>query len=153
MSGRPMVFNYIADSAQAILSAFWLGQEAAPAITDVLFGQYNPSGKLPMSFPRSVGQVPIYYAHTNTGRPLTEEGRTGYVSAYIDSRNSPRYAFGHGLSYTRFELSDLQLNKISMAGNDSIIVKFKIRNTGKYKGEETVQLYLRDNVSSVVRPV
>lgn len=153
MSGRPMIFNHIADNAHAILSTFWLGQEAGPAIADVLFGIYNPSGKLPISFPRNMGQIPVYYAHSNTGRPLKEEGKTGYVSAYIDSRNTPRYAFGYGMSYTRFLYSDLQLSQSSMSAKDSIRVSFKLSNAGKYTGEETAQLYVRDKVASVVRPV
>ena len=153
MAGRPLVFDAIASKAQAIVFAWWLGQAAGIAITDVLFGKYNPSGKLPITFPRSVGQIPVYYAYLNTGRPLLQEGKTGYVSAYIDSRNSPQYAFGHGLSYTTFTYQNLQVDKNTFTEKDSIIVRFQLKNTGKYAGTETVQLYLQDKVASVVRPV
>lgn len=153
MGGRPLIFNNIADKAQAILYTWWLGSEAGNAIADVIFGQYNPSGKLPVSFPRSMGQIPIFYSQTNTGRPYNNEPNKLYLSAYIDEQNSPRYAFGYGLSYTQFKYSDLKMDKSAMSSTDSIRMSFELSNTGKYAGEEVVQLYLRDEVASVVRPL
>lgn len=153
MAGRPLVFNNIADKAHAILYTWWLGSEAGNSICDVLFGNYNPSAKLPATFPRSVGQIPLYYNHTITGRPYNTQKSKQYLSVYIDEENTPRYAFGYGLSYTTFEYSDLRLSKTSITANDSIIVTFKLSNTGKYAGEEVAQLYLRDEVASIVRPV
>lgn len=152
-TGRPLVFNYIADTVPAILYTWWLGTEAGNSIADVLFGDYNPSGKLPMTFPREVGQIPIYYNHFNTGRPAPDEFATNYVSAYIDLSNSPKFPFGFGLSYTTFQYSDLKLSNNKMKNNESIEVTVKITNTGKYAGEEVVQLYLRDKFGSVVRPI
>lgn len=153
-AGRPLVFNRTADNVPAIVYTWWLGSEAGNAIADVLFGDYNPSGKLPMTFPRTEGQIPIYYNYLNTGRPAPDDDKpSNYRSGYIDLQKSPRFAFGHGLSYTTFNYSDLQLNKTAISSNDSIIVTFKLTNTGRYAGEEVVQLYLRDEVASVVRPV
>lgn len=152
-AGRPLVFNDTADTVPAILYTWWLGTEAGNAIADVLFGDYNPSGKLPMTFPREEGQIPIYYNHFNTGRPALDETSTNYVSAYIDLKNSPKFPFGHGLSYTTFNYSDLKLSKNKIGNSDTIDVFVNITNTGKYAGEEVVQLYLRDQVGSVVRPI
>ena len=152
-AGRPLVFNDTADTVPAILYTWWLGTEAGNAIADVLFGDYNPSGKLPMTFPREEGQIPIYYNHFNTGRPAPDETSTNYVSAYIDLKNSPKFPFGHGLSYTTFNYSDLKLSKNKIGNSDTIDVFVNITNTGKYAGEEVVQLYLRDQVGSVVRPI
>lgn len=152
-AGRPLVFNDTADTVPAILYTWWLGTEAGNAIADVLFGDYNPSGKLPMTFPRDEGQIPIYYNHFNTGRPAPDESATNYVSAYIDLKNSPKFPFGHGLSYTTFNYSDLKLSKNKISNSDAIDVFVNITNTGKYAGEEVVQLYLRDKVGSVVRPI
>ena len=152
-AGRPLVFNDTADTVPAILYTWWLGTEAGNAIADVLFGDYNPSGKLPMTFPREEGQIPIYYNHFNTGRPAPDESATNYVSAYIDLKNSPKFPFGHGLSYTTFNYSDLKLSKNKIGNSDTIDVFVNITNTGKYAGEEVVQLYLRDQVGSVVRPI
>jgi beta-glucosidase len=145
LAGRPLVFNTIADRADAILYAWFPGSEGGNAVANVLFGDYNPSGKLPISFPRSVGQIPISYAQYNTGRPVTDEKNVVYKSAYIDSVNTPRYAFGHGLSYTDFKYSGLALKGETLS--------FDLANTGKAAGTEIVQLYLRDMVSSVVRPL
>ncbi|NEU07028.1 beta-glucosidase BglX [Flavihumibacter sp. R14] len=153
MSGRPMVFNWTADNVPAILYTWWLGSEGGNAIADVLFGKYNPAGKLPMTFPRSEGQIPIYYNYLNTGRPSMGDNDLFYRSAYIDLPNTPQYNFGHGLSYTSFKYSNLKLSKDSMGTRDKITVTFDLQNTGKYTGEEVVQLYIRDLVSQPVRPV
>lgn len=152
-AGRPLIFNDIADTVPAILYTWWLGSEAGNAIADVLFGDYNPSGKLPMSFPREEGQIPIYYNHFNTGRPAPNETATNYVSAYTDLKNSPRFPFGYGLSYTAFNYSNLKLSKNKIKSNEAIEVSVTITNTGKVAGEEVIQLYLRDKVASVVRPI
>ncbi len=152
-AGRPLVFNYIADNAPAILYTWWLGSEAGNAIADVLFGDYNPSAKLVMSFPYSVGQVPIYYNHFNTGRPATSDSNHNYNSSYNDLSIYPKYEFGYGLSYTDFEYSNLRFSSNTMKQGDQITVSVTIKNTGKYGGEEIVQLYIRDLVASVVRPV
>jgi len=153
MSGRPMIFNYTADHASAILQTWWLGSEAGNAIADVLFGDYNPSGKLPMSFPRSEGQIPVYYNYKSTGRPSQNDLGINYRSGYNDLPNSPRYAFGYGLSYTTFTFSDLKLSKNKFDKNESTTANCTIKNTGPYAGEEVVQLYLRQMVGSVTRPV
>lgn len=152
-AGRPLIFNWTADNAQAILYTWWLGTKAGDAIADVLFGDYNPSGKLPMSFPRTEGQIPIYYNYYNTGRPATSDKDRFYRSAYIDLSIYPKYEFGYGLSYTSFAYSDLQLSKKKIKAGEKIEVSIKLTNTGKYAGEEVVQLYLRDRFASVVRPV
>jgi len=152
-AGRPLVFNYTADNATAILYTWWLGSEAGNAIADVLFGDYNPSAKLAMTFPRSVGQIPIYYSHFNTGRPATNDNNHIYNSSYIDLSIFPKYEFGYGLSYTSFQYSNLELNKRKIKPNEQIEVTVTVKNTGKYDGEETVQLYLRDKVGSITRPV
>ncbi|SFW85268.1 beta-glucosidase [Chitinophaga sancti] len=152
-AGRPLIFNWTADHIPAILYTWWLGSEAGNAIADVLFGDVNPAARLPITFPREVGQIPIYYSHFNTGRPAECDDCTFYRSAYTDLKNSPRYAFGHGLSYTSFEYKDLHLSKTKMGKNETIEVSFNLSNTGKYDGEEVVQLYLRDRVGTVVRPV
>lgn len=152
--GRPLIFNWAGDHIPSILYTWWLGTEAGNSIADVIFGNYNPSGKLPISFPRTEGQIPIYYNHFNTGRPAKDDLDKIYVSAYIDLQNSPRYSFGFGLSYTNFNISNLSLssNKLSMQ-NDKLTVTVNIENTGNYDGEEVVQLYVRDLVGCVVRPV
>ncbi|MBL0182652.1 MAG: beta-glucosidase BglX [Chitinophagaceae bacterium] len=156
-AGRPLVFNYTAEHAPAILYTWWLGSEAGNAIADVLFGPalggINPSAKLPISFPRSVGQIPVYYSHFNTGRPATDDSNRNYNSSYNDLSIFPKYEFGYGLSYTSFQYSDLTLSKKKMKVNEPIEVSLRITNTGKYDGEEIVQLYLRDKVGSIVRPV
>jgi len=152
-AGRPLVFNWTADNVPAIMYTWWLGTEAGNAIANVLFGDYNPSGKLPMTFPREVGQVPIYYNHFSTGRPAKNEDSTNYVSAYIDLKNSPKYPFGYGLSYTTFDYSGLKLSSTKIKSNETIKVSFQLKNSGKVAGEEVVQLYLKDKFGSVVRPV
>ncbi len=152
-AGRPLIFNWTADHVPAIVYSWWLGTAAGDAIADVLFGDYNPSAKLPISFPREEGQIPVYYSHFNTGRPAHNDSDLNYVSAYTDLSNSPRYAFGYGLSYSNFKYSNLQLSKNKMNADETIEVSLQISNTGNYAGEETVQLYLRDRVGSIVRPV
>jgi len=152
-AGRPLVFNWTADNMPTIVYTWWLGSEAGDAIADVLFGDYNPSGKLPMTFPRTEGQIPIYYNHFNTGRPAKNEDDKIYVSAYTDLQNSPKFPFGYGLSYTTFKYSDLKLSKHTIKKNDVLEASVTITNTGKLSGEEVVQLYLRDKVASIVRPV
>lgn len=152
-AGRPLVFNWTAEHVPAILYTWWLGTKGADAIADVLFGDYNPSGKLPMTFPRSEGQIPIYYNYYNTGRPAKTETDVNYVSAYTDLRNSPQYPFGFGLSYTKFQYSDIQLNKSSFKPGETLTATVTVTNNGNYDGEEVVQLYIRDITGSVVRPV
>jgi beta-glucosidase len=152
-AGRPLIFNWTADNVPAILYTWWLGTKGPDAIADVLFGDYNPSGKLPMSFPRTEGQIPVYYNYYNTGRPAANDSDYNYVSAYTDLPNSPQYPFGHGLSYTNFWYNNFKLNKTSAKGNETIIATVDITNTGNYDGEEVVQLYIRDFVGKVVRPV
>jgi beta-glucosidase len=153
LAGRPLIFNTIADQADAILYAWFPGTEGGNAVADVLFGDYNPSGKLPVTFPRNVGQIPLSYAQYSTGRPVLDEKNIVYKSAYIDSVNTPRYAFGHGLSYTSFKYSGAKLSSDALQPGQSITLSLDIANTGKAAGTETVQLYIRDLVSSVVRPL
>ncbi|WP_269234532.1 glycoside hydrolase family 3 N-terminal domain-containing protein [Flavobacterium flavigenum] len=152
-AGRPLIFNWTADNAPAIVYTWWLGTEAGNAIADVLFGDYNPSGKLPMTFPREIGQIPIYYNHFSTGRPAPNDEATGYVSSYIDLKNSPKFPFGYGLSYTKFDYSGLKLSSAKIKSSENIKVSFQLSNVGKVTGEEVVQLYLQDKFGSVVRPV
>ncbi|MDR1886646.1 MAG: glycoside hydrolase family 3 C-terminal domain-containing protein [Prevotellaceae bacterium] len=152
-TGRPLIFNWVADNVPAILYTWWLGSQAGNAIADVLFGDVNPSAKLPLTFPRSVGQIPLYYNHFNTGRPGATDTDYVFKSGYMDVRTSPRFAFGHGLSYTDFQYADLKLSKKTMNSSEQITVSLNVTNTGKYAGEEVVQLYLRDRIGSVVRPV
>ncbi len=153
MAGRPLVFNNVADKAPAIVYAWFAGTEGGNAIADVLFGDYNPSGKLPITFPRSVGQIPIAYTQYNTGRPVLDVKNIVYKSAYIDSPNTPRYAFGHGLSYTTFAWSDLKLSTDKLAAGGSATLSFTLTNSGKRTGEEVVQLYVHDPVASLSRPL
>lgn len=157
LNGRPLTIEDDLPYADAVLEAWRPGTAAGDAIADVLFGNYNPSAKLTMTFPRSVGQIPIYYNHKNTGRPYgvgKDRGLLSFTSYYLDNENSPLYPFGYGLSYTSFEYGDIVLSETSLTGNSGILkAKISITNTGKYAGEETVQLYVRDLVASVTRPV
>ena len=134
---------------------FWkLGREVpkqAIAIADVLFGDYNPSGKITATFPRSVGQIPVYYNALNTGRPFNESDK--YTSKYMDVPNDPLYPFGYGLSYTTFTYGDIKTNKSNLSGGETLEVFATITNTGNYSGEEVVQLYVGDPVASISRPV
>jgi beta-glucosidase len=152
-AGRPLVFNWTADNAPAILYTWWLGTEAGNAMADVLFGDYNPSGKLPMSFPRTEGQIPIYYNHYNTGRPAKNDSDRNYRSAYTDLSIYPKYPFGHGLSYSTFEYSDIKLSTAAFKPGQSLTATVTITNKSYTPGTETVQLYIRDITGSVVRPV
>lgn len=153
-NGRPLTIGEDMQYADAILETWRLGTEAGNAIADVLFGNYNPSGKITMTFPRSVGQIPVYYNHKNTGRPYTPGGKEMFVSNYQDQDNSPLFPFGYGLSYTTFSYSDIHLSDTLLTEkNKTLKASIKITNTGKYAGEETVQLYLNDPVAAVARPV
>ena len=152
-AGRPLIFNWTADNMPTIIYTWWLGSEAGNAIADVLFGDYNPSGKLPITFPRAEGQIPIYYNHFSTGRPPKNDKDTHYKSGYIDIPHSPRFPFGFGLSYTSFHYSNLKLSKKKLKSNETIEVTMDITNTGKRAGEEVIQLYLHDQFASVTRPV
>lgn len=153
-TGRPLVLKWENENVPAILNVWFGGSEAGYAIADVLFGNVNPSGKLTTTFPQNVGQVPIYYAHKNTGRPL-EEGKwfEKFRSNYLDVSNDPVYPFGYGLSYTSFRYSDIRLSSNNLKGNQSLTASVTVTNTGKYDGKEIVQLYIRDLVGSVTRPV
>lgn len=152
-NGRPLTLDWEDKNLNAILDAWFGGTEGGNAIADVLFGDYNPSGKLTMSFPRNVGQIPIYYNHKNTGRPYEEGGPTKFKSDYLDVPNTPLYPFGYGLSYTHFDYDQPTISEKKPKGNTSIELKVKVKNTGKYAGEETVQLYVSDPVASVTRSV
>ncbi|WKS94877.1 beta-glucosidase BglX [Riemerella columbina] len=157
-TGRPLALTNIKDAPEAILNVWFPGTEAGNAIYDVLFGKVNPSGKLPMTFPRSLGQVPIYYNHKNTGRPLSDEktDRCEYErfrANYMDECNTPLYPFGYGLSYTDFEYSDVILSASRLKGNQTLKASIQLTNKGNYDGAEVVQLYIRDWVGSVTRPV
>lgn len=151
MSGRPLAIAWAADHVPAVLQAWFLGDETGPALADVLFGDVAPSGKLPVSVPRTVGQVPIYYDHMNTGRPGSPTEH--YTSKYLDLPLGPLYPFGWGLSYTTFAYSDLRLSKTSIAAGDRLTVSATVTNTGSRPGAEVAQLYIRDPVASVTRPV
>ena len=153
MAGRPLVFNAIASQADAVIYAWFLGDQGGNAIADVLFGDYNPSGKLPISFPKNIGQIPIFYSHYNTGRPVTKAGDIRYKSAYIDVSNDPQYAFGHGLSYTTFSYSNLKLSSNAINQKENVKVSFTLTNKGKVEVEELEQLYIQYTFASVVRPV
>jgi beta-glucosidase len=148
MNGRPLILTWADKNIPAILETWQLGTQSGNAISQVIFGDYNPSGKLPMTFPRSLGQVPIYYNHFSTGRPGMST--SVFWSHYTDESNEPLYPFGHGLSYTSFEYTGL---KIDAADKSNVKVQVSVKNTGQYTGEEVVQLYIRDKVASLVRPV
>lgn len=151
MNGRPLAIPRIADNASAIVEAWWLGTETGNALSDVLLGDYNPSGKLTMSFPRTVGQLPMYYSEKNTGRPYDPNSK--WTSRYIDVPNSPQFPFGFGLSYTSFAYDDPKVAKSTFKKGEPLQVSVRVSNTGKRDGEEVVQLYVRDLVGSVTRPL
>jgi len=153
-AGRPLTLTWEQEHVPAILNVWFGGTEAAKAITDVLFGDVNPSGKLTATFPKNVGQIPIYYSHKNTGRPLAEgKWFQKFRSNYLDVDNNPLYPFGYGLSYTTFTYGDISLSNNSFKVGDSITVSVKVTNTGKLEGKEVVQLYTQDLVGSITRPV
>ena len=152
MTGRPLTLNWENDQAGSILLTWFAGHEAGNAIADVLFGNYNPSGKLTMTFPKNIGQVPIYYNHKNTGRPAGRDFQK-FQSNYLDVSNEPLFPFGYGLSYTNFTYSDIQLSGSTMAAGGSITATTTLTNSGDYDGEETVQMYIFDPVASVTQPV
>jgi beta-glucosidase len=153
-NGRPLVIPEITEEAPAILEAWFGGTEAGNAVADILFGDVNPSGKLTMSFPRNTGQIPVYYNSKNTGRPVNPSNpHEKYKSNYLDCPNSPLYPFGFGLSYTTFSYSDIKLSKSIFHGDESINASVEITNTGTRDGEEIVQLYIRDLVGDVTRPL
>lgn len=153
-TGRPLALKWENDNVPAILNVWFGGSEAGYAIADVLFGDVNPSGKLSTTFPQNVGQVPIFYNHKNTGRPLAEgKWFEKFRSNYLDVSNEPVYPFGFGLSYTNFSYSDLKLSSTSLKGNQTLTASVTVTNTGKQDGKEVVQLYIRDLIGSVTRPV
>ncbi len=153
-TGRPLTISWENAHIPAILNVWFAGSEAGDAIADVLLGKVNPSGKLSATFPQNVGQVPIYYNHKNTGRPLPEGAWfQKFRSNYLDVSNDPLYPFGYGLSYTTFEYDDLKLSTTRAKGNQSVTASITLKNSGKYNGAEVVQLYIRDLVGSVTRPV
>jgi beta-glucosidase len=152
-NGRPLAIPWAQEHIPAIVEAWHLGTQAGNAIAQVLYGDYNPSGKLPMTFPRHLGQLPIYYNYKNTGRPVMNEPESVFWSHYMDQPNTPLYPFGYGLSYTQFQYSNLTLSANSFAKNGKIEVSVEVKNTGKVKGKEVVQMYLRDMVGSYTRPV
>lgn len=149
-NGRPLTIEWADEHISAIVEGWHLGTQSGHAIAQVLYGDYNPSGKLPMTFPKNVGQVPIYYNHKSTGRPLDPGQGEVFWSHYTDVSNAPLYPFGYGLSYTSFGYSDL---KVEVVSNDKVTVSVKLTNTGDVKGKEVAQLYLRDEFASVTRPV
>ncbi|MFZ1703986.1 MAG: glycoside hydrolase family 3 N-terminal domain-containing protein [Saprospiraceae bacterium] len=151
MNGRPLVLEAVDQHSNALLEAWWLGSQAGNALADILYGAYNPSGKLTMTFPRHEGQIPIFYNEKNTGRPMDPNQK--YTSKYIDMPNTPLYPFGYGLSYTKFLYSTPNVDKLVWAKNENILITADVTNMGAYDGEEIVQLYVRDLVSSVTRPV
>ncbi|MEM4689024.1 MAG: glycoside hydrolase family 3 C-terminal domain-containing protein, partial [Thermofilaceae archaeon] len=150
MSGRPLTIKWAAEHIPAIVVAWHLGVRAGDAVADVLFGDYNPGGKLPVTWPRAVGQVPIYYNHKRTGRPPSAER---FTSKYIDEDWRPLFPFGHGLSYTRFEYSDLRVEPEKVEPGGTVTISFELANAGEREGDEVAQLYVRDVVASVTRPV
>jgi beta-glucosidase len=151
MNGRPLTLPWEDANMDAILETWFGGTRAGDAIADVLFGKYNPSGKLSMTFPRSVGQIPIYYSAKNTGRPIDEQQK--YTSKYLDIPNTPLYPFGYGLSYTTFSYSDIKLDKTTINADGKLNATVTITNTGKLAGQETAELYIRDMIGSVTRPL
>lgn len=157
-TGRPLALTNVKDTPDAILNAWFPGSEAGNAMADILFGKVNPSGKLPMTFPRSLGQVPIYYNAKNTGRPLDQKltdkcEYQRFRSNYMDECNTPLYSFGYGLSYTQFNYSDISVSNANPKGDQAIQASVTVTNSGNYDGAEVVQLYIRDMVGSITRPV
>ena len=167
MAGRPLILTHILPKVDAVLYAWHGGTMAGPALADLISGKSNPSGKLPITFPKAVGQIPIYHAHKNTGRPADESTWTamydipigaeqtslGNTSHYLDAGFTPLLPFGYGLSYSTFEYKNLRLSRNKMTTSETITASIDIRNTGAYDGKEVVQLYIQDLFGSVTRPV
>lgn len=155
MNGRPLTLTWENDNMDAIIETWWSGTRGGDAIVQTLFGANNPNGKLPITFPRNVGQIPLYYNHKNTGRPYLglSDPEQKYKSRYTDVDNSPLYPFGFGLSYTTFEYSNLKISSDKIKFNEKVKITVDVKNTGNYDGQEVVQLYVRDLVGSVTRPV
>jgi beta-glucosidase len=151
INGRPMTIPWESANVSAILEAWAGGTEAGNAVANILFGDYNPSGKLTTTFPVTVGQIPLYYNHKNTGRPYDASNK--FTSRYLDILNDPMYPFGFGLSYTTFDYSDITLSKKQLKGDEKLTATVSVTNTGKVAGEEVVQLYIQDPVASISRPV
>jgi beta-glucosidase len=151
MNGRPLTINWVAENAHAILETWFAGTEAGHAIADVLFGDVNPGGKLPVTFPLAVGQLPLYYNHKSTGRPPDPKNK--YTSKFLDVPVTPLYPFGYGLSYTEFRITNLLLSGQSIPPNGRLTVSVEVQNVGKRAGDEVVQLYISDVAASVTRPV
>jgi len=151
MNGRPLTIVWVAENVPAILETWFAGSQAGHAIADALFGDVNPGGKLPVTFPRVVGQVPIYYNHKNTGRPPQRDNK--YTSKYIDAPWTPLFPFGYGLSYTQFRFSNLRLSRARLSANERLEVAVDVENTGRRAGDEVVQLYIQDVAASATRPV
>ncbi len=151
MNGRPLAIPWLAENAPALVEAWYLGVEMGNAVADILFGAVNPSGKLTATFPRSVGQIPLYYNHRRTGRPPAEDNK--FTSKYVDLPWTPQFPFGFGLSYTRYSYSAPHLSSATLNAGDSLIVDLTVENTGSRTGEEIVQLYVQDETASVTRPI
>jgi len=151
MNGRPLTIAWLAENVPAILETWFLGVQMGPAVADVLFGDYNPGGKLPVTFPQTVGQVPIYYNHKNTGRPSRDDDY--FTSKYLDLPSTPLYPFGFGLSYTEFAYNNLKLSRATMKASDTLKVSVEVANVGRRSGDEVVQLYILDEAASITRPV
>ena len=152
-NGRPLTISWADAHIPAIVEAWHLGTQSGNAIAQVLYGDYNPSGKLPMTFPRNIGQVPIYYNYKNTGRPTMNEPESVFWSHYSDEKNTPLYPFGYGLSYSKFDYSNLKLSTNTFSKNGEIQVSVTLKNSGRVTGKEVVQLYIRDLFGSITRPV
>ena len=154
LTGRPLALNWEQENLPAILNAWFGGTQTGNAVADVVFGDVNPSGKLPVTFPQNIGQIPIYYNHKNTGRPLPDgKWFQKFLSNYLDVTNDPLYPFGFGLSYTQFTYGDLVLDNVSLIGDQQLTASIKLTNSGNYDGAEVVQLYIRDLVGSITRLV
>jgi beta-glucosidase len=149
-SGRPLVLGELAEMATAILMTWFLGHEAGSALADILFGEWNPSARLPVCVPRSIGEIPINYAHRPTGRPASSER---YTSKYLDVPNEPRWGFGYGISYANFDYHHPAVDRKALHSQGMVHVDISVTNSGCYAGEETIQIYLRDPIASVARPV
>jgi beta-glucosidase len=153
-TGRPLTINWEKENIPAILNVWFGGTQAGSAIADVIFGNANPSGKLPVTFPQNVGQIPLYYNRKNTGHPLPEgEWFKKFRTNYLDVTNDPLFPFGFGLSYTEFSYSDLVLDRSRLSSEKTLTASINVTNTGKYDGAEVVQLYIRDMVGTITRPV